>query len=56
MQAISYGEFKENQQHLIEFKSQCSSLKSNVCISHNEIKFLIYQLICATSITVLIYF
>lgn len=30
MQAISYGEFKENQQYLIEFKSQCSSLKCNV--------------------------
>lgn len=29
-QAISYGEFKENQRYLIEFKSQCSSLKCNV--------------------------
>ncbi|XP_014476874.1 PREDICTED: spatacsin [Dinoponera quadriceps] len=28
-QAITYGEFKESQQHLSEFKSQCSSLKCN---------------------------
>ncbi|XP_072747233.1 spatacsin [Anoplolepis gracilipes] len=29
MQAISYSEFKDSQQHLMEFKSQCSSLKCN---------------------------
>ncbi|XP_011147988.1 spatacsin [Harpegnathos saltator] len=28
-QAIIYGEFKESQQHLLEFKLQCSSLKCN---------------------------
>lgn len=32
MQTISYSEFKDSQQSLMEFKSQCSSLKSNVCI------------------------
>lgn len=32
MQTISYNEFKDSQQYLMEFKLQCSSLKSNVCI------------------------
>jgi len=44
MQAINYGEFKENQQHLIEFKSQCYSLKSNVCTCHSEM-ILLYQFV-----------
>lgn len=55
MQAICYGEFKENQQYLIEFKSQCSLLKSNVCILHNKI-MLIFQLFHITLIIVLIFF
>ncbi|XP_071562080.1 spatacsin isoform X1 [Temnothorax nylanderi] len=39
MQAISYGEFKENQRHLIEFKSQCSSLKSNKIMDWDSVHF-----------------
>ncbi|XP_011880163.1 PREDICTED: spatacsin isoform X2 [Vollenhovia emeryi] len=38
-QAISYGEFKENQQHLIEFKSQCSSLKCNKIMDWDSVHF-----------------
>ncbi|KAL6259083.1 hypothetical protein P5V15_009005 [Pogonomyrmex californicus] len=39
MQAISYGEFKENQRYLIEFKSQCSSLKYNKIMDWDSIHF-----------------
>ncbi|XP_036147229.1 spatacsin isoform X2 [Monomorium pharaonis] len=39
MQAISYGEFKENQRHLIEFKSQCSSLKCNKIMDWDSVNF-----------------
>ncbi|XP_039304859.1 spatacsin isoform X2 [Solenopsis invicta] len=38
-QAISYGEFKENQRHLIEFKSQCSSLKCNKIMDWDSVHF-----------------
>ncbi|XP_018364335.1 PREDICTED: spatacsin isoform X1 [Trachymyrmex cornetzi] len=39
MQAISYGEFKENQQYLIEFKSQCSSLQTNKIVDWDSVHF-----------------
>lgn len=44
-QAITYGEFKESQQHLLEFKSQCSSLKCNVRRHDYEETILTYYVI-----------
>ncbi|EZA52114.1 Spatacsin [Ooceraea biroi] len=38
-QAISYGEFKASQQHLVEFKSQCSSLKYNKIVDWDSVNF-----------------
>ncbi|GAB1864875.1 Spatacsin [Camponotus japonicus] len=39
MRTISYSEFKDSQQYLIEFKSQCSSLKSNKIMDWDSVHF-----------------
>ncbi|XP_011684393.1 PREDICTED: spatacsin [Wasmannia auropunctata] len=38
-QAVSNGEFKENQRHLVEFKLQCSSLKCNKIMDWDSVHF-----------------
>ncbi|CAL1689224.1 unnamed protein product [Lasius platythorax] len=39
MQTINYSEFKDSQQHLMEFKSQCSLLKSNKIMDWDSAHF-----------------